>query len=185
MGSTYQTANYSEGEHTLHQDITISGTVNGHIKVCLPDDQLPVADHLFLPEESDLLFSIAERIGNFVEKKQYDSILAESEEKYSKAFQTSPYAISITRLSDGKFIEVNDTFIELSGFSREEILNTVDAGDLWLNAEDRNKVIEDLKQGKKVSSKEYLFKKKQGEIFTVYLLRKLLRSKTNCFCCRV
>jgi len=119
-----------------------------------------------LPEESDLLFSIAERLGNFVEKKQYNSILAESEEKYSKAFQTSPYAISIARVSDGKFIEVNDSFIKIAGFSHEEILNTLNSHDLWLNAEDRNEVIEDLKQGKKVLSKEYQFKNKQGKILS-------------------
>jgi PAS domain S-box-containing protein len=164
--ATYQTANYKEGEHLLCENITVNGKVNGHVKVCLQDEQLPDTDQFFLPEESDLLFSIAERIGNFVEKKQYDSILAQSEEKYSKAFQTSPYAISIARVSDGKFIEVNDALIEITGFSHEEILNTINSRDLWLKTEDRNEVIEDLRQGKKVFGREYQFRNKQGEILT-------------------
>ena len=43
-----------------------------------------------------------------------------SEEKFSKAFHLGPDAITITSLEDGRFIEVNDSYLRLTGFTREE-----------------------------------------------------------------
>ena len=38
------------------------------------------------------------------------------EEKFSKAFHSSPYAVTITRLSDGQIIEVNESFFKITGY---------------------------------------------------------------------
>jgi len=165
-GATFQTANFRETNYMLHQDIIIQGKVSGFVKVSLPNDKLPTAKHIFLSEESDLLFNIAERIGNFVEKKRNYQRIIESEEKYSKIFQTSPYAIGITRLSDGKYVEVNDTFSTISGYKSKEILDKIDAYNFWVNPKDRDEMVEILLKEKKVSGKEYQFKIKNGEIIT-------------------
>lgn len=45
-----------------------------------------------------------------------------SEEKFSKAFQLAPVIMTISRLSDGTFLDVNDRFCELTGYHREETL---------------------------------------------------------------
>ncbi|MEQ9441498.1 MAG: PAS domain S-box protein [Cyclobacteriaceae bacterium] len=45
-----------------------------------------------------------------------------AEEKFYKAFHLSPDAISITRLSDGLVLEVNQGFVQLTGYSREELI---------------------------------------------------------------
>ena len=49
--------------------------------------------------------------------------LKESEEKFQKAFQTSAAGIALTNLSTGTYLEVNDAFIQLTGYSREELIN--------------------------------------------------------------
>ena len=53
---------------------------------------------------------------------QAGEALRESEEKFSKAFRFSPDAIAITTIKDGRFIEVNDSYPRLTGYSREEVI---------------------------------------------------------------
>jgi len=104
---------------------------------------------------------------DITERKMVEIALRISEEKYSKAFLTSPYAILITQLEDGKFFEVNDAFVLMSGYSREEALSDSSIGlNLWLDIEDRNRIIVQLREGKEISGKEYCFRLKDGNIIT-------------------
>lgn len=50
------------------------------------------------------------------------AILRESEEKFSKAFRTSPDAMSIKDLGTGHYLDVNEAFERIYGFKREEVL---------------------------------------------------------------
>jgi PAS domain S-box-containing protein len=102
---------------------------------------------------------------NVTERKMAEETLKESEEKFSVAFKTSPYAITITRLKDGLFIEVNDAFYAMTGYTREEMENNTSIGmGLWVDGKDRSRVVEELLGGGKVAGREFKFKKKNGEI---------------------
>lgn len=104
---------------------------------------------------------------DITERKRMEVALSDSEEKFSKAFQLSPYAITIAGVKDGKFIELNDAFVTLSGFEREEALgsSSIDM-DLWVNFEDRDWVISALMEGREVKGEEFQFKKRNGETGT-------------------
>lgn len=92
--------------------------------------------------------------------------LRESEEKFSLAFQIAPYAITITNPKDGKFIEVNNTFLLISGYSRLEIANESSISlKLWVDEKNRDEIIADLRVGKEVTEREFLFQRKTGETF--------------------
>ena len=66
-------------------------------------------------------------------------------EYFEFIFNTSPDAAVITRLSDGKVIDVNDGFIKITGFTRKEILGTAnDQNKLWKNSADRQIVVNEL-----------------------------------------
>ena len=98
-------------------------------------------------------------------RKKSEETLRESEEKFSLAFMTSPYAVTITRPEDGQFIEVNDAFYAMTGYTREETINNASvAMNLWADVEDRNQVVSELIAGVKVERREFHFKKKNGEI---------------------
>ncbi len=56
------------------------------------------------------------------ERKQAERALKHSEEMFFKAFNASPNAISITTLREGRFINVNDSFLSLTGFRREAVI---------------------------------------------------------------
>jgi len=106
------------------------------------------------------------------ERDLYDRIAAadalrESEEKFSRVFMVSPYAITITRPADGKFIDVNEAFVEITGYSRQEAMDDSSIGfNLWLNAGERNAVMRELMEGKIISGREFNFRKKNGEVMT-------------------
>ena len=101
-----------------------------------------------------------------VRKKALDA-LKESEEKFSTAFRTSPYVITIFRLDNGKFIEINDTFSSIMGISRDEAIgSTAAALNMWADPGDRDRIVDLLIERKVVSGMEVRFRKKTGEILT-------------------
>ena len=89
------------------------------------------------------------------------------EEKFTAAFHSSPYAITLTRPSDGTIFEVNDGFVNISGYQYSEIVGktTVDL-QLWVREEDRQAVVKELAQGREVNGVEYQFRNKTGKVIT-------------------
>lgn len=88
-----------------------------------------------------------------------------SEEKFTKAFHSAPYAILLTRPSDGKILDVNDGFIKITGYAYEEVLGktTLDLN-LWVNKDHRKEVMKKLSMDKKIQGVEYPFRIKSGEM---------------------
>jgi PAS domain S-box-containing protein len=89
------------------------------------------------------------------------------EEKFAKAFHSAPYAITLTRPSDGRIVEVNETFFSITGYDRTEVMgkNTVDLR-LWEHDQDRAAAVDALLKTGKVHGKEFSFRKKNGEAIT-------------------
>jgi PAS domain S-box-containing protein len=89
------------------------------------------------------------------------------EEKFTKAFRSSPYAITLTRLSDGKILEVNDGFVNLTGYQYAEVVGktTIDSH-LWAREEDRAAVVGELSTSGRVQGREFQFHKKSGDLLT-------------------
>ncbi|PKN46410.1 MAG: hypothetical protein CVU59_06170, partial [Deltaproteobacteria bacterium HGW-Deltaproteobacteria-17] len=79
---------------------------------------------------------------NIEQRKRAELLQRESEELFEKAFITSPYAITLTRVSDGALIKVNNAFLSITGYTEDEALasGTV-ALNLWDNPQDRADVI--------------------------------------------
>ena len=77
------------------------------------------------------------------DQKLFETSFRESEEKFSKLFFSSPAWVAITRLEDGKYIEVNKAFEEITGFDRNEAIGrtSVELG-LWAEPKERKRLIE-------------------------------------------
>ena len=89
----------------------------------------------------------------------------QSEEKYAKAFLSATYAVMITRIESGEFIEVNDAFCLITGYTKEEALaNTSETLSLWADVADRNKVVKALRETGQFSEMEFAFRRKNGEV---------------------
>jgi len=92
------------------------------------------------------------------------SDIALQEQRFSKAFQSAPYAIILTNLQTNKIIEVNNGFSHLSGYNSNEILGkTATELNLWVNESNRTEVINQISHSGKFQGKEYLFQKKSGQ----------------------
>lgn len=95
------------------------------------------------------------------QRMQTEEELRQSEEKFAKAFQTSPNAVAITRMEDGKFIEVNDAFVALTGYSQTDVTAESSIGlNLWVDEKDRKEVVSVLRQGLPVVGREFLFEER-------------------------
>jgi two-component system sensor histidine kinase/response regulator len=116
--------------------------------------------------EEELQYCLINSI-DITEHKKIDEALKESEEKFSKAFRSSPNAIVITTIKEGRFIDVNDSFIDLTGYTREEVIgNTAENLNIWARIKDREEMLRVLKKDGRVHNHEYNFRIKSGEIRT-------------------
>ena len=100
--------------------------------------------------------------------RESDARLRESEQRFSRAFAASSALMTISRLSDGKFVEVNDSFARWFGLDRESILghDSWELG-LWLNLDDRTKFWADLRLNGSVRELECRFRTRRGTVHTV------------------
>lgn len=89
------------------------------------------------------------------------------EEKFSKAFHSSPNAINLTRLSDGMIMEANAGFLKISGYDPAEVSGktVMDLG-LWARDEDRIMIFKELKGLCAVRDREFQFRIKSGGVIT-------------------
>ena len=88
-------------------------------------------------------------------------------EKFSKAFHSSPYALLLTRLSDGQILEINDGFTAMAGYGDAEALGTTTIDlNLWAQTGDRDAVVDQLAARGRVDGLEFTFRKKSGELLT-------------------
>jgi PAS domain S-box-containing protein len=164
-GDDFKTGNYKDTNQKIAVDIMVRGVKVGSVEVGYIEAPPLTENGMFSKEEGLLLDAVAERLGNIAEHRQAEEALKESEEKFSKAFRSSPAIVTITNLDDGRFIEVNDSFTHITGYTREEALklNTINTKS-WLNAEDRGRMLQMLKGQGKIRNTEITTRSKSGEL---------------------
>ena len=105
---------------------------------------------------------------DIIERKKADQALKESEDKFSKAFHSSPDAISIASLTDGTILEVNDKYIQMTGYRRDDLVgHHINDYDVWVNPKEKNKIISNIRNHRTMINEEYQFRIKSGEILTL------------------
>lgn len=104
---------------------------------------------------------------DITEKKKAEQMLSDSEEKYYKAYSSSPYALILTDLETGQFLEVNKGFEIKTGYKYEEAVGkTADDLNLWFDIEERNNLVKELAESKIISNREITVRDKFGKSLT-------------------
>ena len=108
--------------------------------------------------------ALRERASSTLESR-YASELQASESRMRQLFFAIPALTSITRLSDGTFIEVNNAYLEATGYRRDEMLGhtSLDLG-LWAAPEDRERVLARLRGGQAVHGVDIRIRTRSGAI---------------------
>lgn len=102
---------------------------------------------------------------DITERKQTEEKLKNSEEKFRKAFITSPDSININRLKDGLYVDVNNGFSKIMGYTEDEIIGKTSVEtNIWTDLSDRNKLVAGLQANGFVENLEAKFRAKGGEI---------------------
>jgi diguanylate cyclase (GGDEF)-like protein/PAS domain S-box-containing protein len=91
--------------------------------------------------------------------------LNESERRFARTMQASPESITLAGLDDGKFIEVNPACEALYGWSRKELVGRtgVELG-IWINPEDRQRFVDEVRRDGVVNGRELRLRSKDGKI---------------------
>jgi len=101
--------------------------------------------------------------------------LARSEHLLSSAFRSSPDGFAINVFPDGPYLDVNEGFTRLTGYSREEVLNKTPLElNLWTEPARRAEVLFHLSEGKEVRNIDFTFRTKSGLLRTGQLSGTLL-----------
>jgi PAS domain S-box-containing protein len=110
-------------------------------------------------------FVIEGALYDISERKQIEEALRVSEEKFFKSFRSSPDSIAISALADGRLIEVNDSFVRVTGYSREEAVGrTTIELNLWANPKDRARLVRMLRDQGTARNLEVGLRMKSGEV---------------------
>ncbi len=107
---------------------------------------------------------------DITERKQVAKALRESEAKFSRAFHSNPHPMSIVTMAEGHYLDVNDSYVQTFGFSREELLGrtTTEMG-ILKGGNAREKILKLLKERKTVKNLELEFYTKSGRKIDILL----------------
>lgn len=97
-------------------------------------------------------------------RKAAEEQLRESEERFVKAFEGNPQPMALTGLNDDRYIDVNPSFLSMSGYDRQQVVGhtSADLG-IWTDRNDWVRLTDELKRFREVRNYELTFRTKSGE----------------------
>lgn len=108
-------------------------------------------------------------------RKEIERRLTQAEDRFAKAFHASPLAIAIATRDTGYYVDVNDSFLQLTGYERHEVVgrNVYELG-IWANPEQRRETVEHLLADGVVHDVEAEVRTRSGELRSVLVAWELI-----------
>jgi len=114
------------------------------------------------------LLAVIESLEDITERIIAEKMLRISEEKFNKAFHSSPIGIAISGKANGLFIEANDVFFKMVGYEMDEIIGhtSLELG-IWVDPKQRQHILDRTEHERAILNEEIRIRMKSGEVRTV------------------
>jgi len=132
---------------------------NGQVLTCLISSRLITVDNQPC---------VVTTLRDITQQQRAEAALKSSEEKFAKAFHSSPDAITISERDSGRYLEVNDGFCRLTGYSGSEVLGrSIDDVGFWADPRQQALLLAELEDSGHVHHRELIGRNKRGEALTL------------------
>lgn len=136
-----------------------------------------IIGHFFDWQETKLLLMA---IRDITERAQAEEALKSSEHKFSLAFQTNPSLMAISNIEDGTYYDVNQTFLDKLGFTRDEVIGKTSLSlHLWYDPAERQAIVSQLAETGHAHDVEITVCAKSGTLLTVLFSAEYLSINNN------
>ncbi len=110
-----------------------------------------------------------------IKRKTAETSLQEIEYRFRNLFNYSPIAIGVSRIDNGRLADLNDAWLQLFGFERDEVIGrTVSELNLYVRTDERSGLIQIIQDNGRVVNKPVKMRRKTGEIIDVLLSAELI-----------
>src|SRR5262245_21748957 len=115
-------------------------------------------------------------------RAQLDAELKASEDRFAISFYSSPIAMAITTVNEGRYVDVNEAFERQMGYARDEVCGRTSLElDVWPTPRDREAMIATLLRSKVVRDQNAQFRTKSGTLITtLYSAGLIVLDGTEC-----
>jgi PAS domain S-box-containing protein len=106
-------------------------------------------------------------VTDLTEKKKQEEALQLSEEKFNKLFSSAPLGLGLSDVSTGKVVDVNQTLLDMIGYTREEYVGKTSVELDIISKNERDKIVEQIKKNGFAKNVEINLRSKSGKIIPV------------------
>ncbi len=144
----------------------VVGLANHTLLIRKDGKKLPIADSGSpIKDLENKIIGVVLVFRDQTEERAKEKSILESEERFRKAFTTSPDSVNINKLSNGIYVSVNNGFLNLTGYTVKEVIGKTSYEiNIWADISDRDTLVKRLKEYGVVENFEARFRIKNGEV---------------------
>lgn len=116
------------------------------------------------------------------QERLFQKALEASQQKFETIFESSPDAILLTSVPDGRIFDVNSAAVRITGFSREEMIGcTTTELNMWVNEQEREDYIAQIRTKGRMQDFEALFRVKSGQLIDALMSGEIIHLEQGLF----
>ena len=117
----------------------------------------------YTDDDVSCLVETVNTLWDIIEVKSAYEAMSTSEEKFSKIFANAPAMLSVSRLSDGCYVDVNERYLDVTGFTREEVIGKTSIELGFISFKQRERLVAAIERTGRASNLQLSLRGAQGK----------------------